>query len=358
MAETSIAALAQRFRRFAEHECAVAGSPLYAVLARMVAEDGDLLALAARARPGQPPANMLFAAVHLLLREDPRDPLAAFYPDLATRPAPPEGAGAIFRTFCLSHGAAIREILETRAVNTNEIARASVLLPAFGLAAERFSAAPLHLLEVGPSAGLLLLWDRLRYRYKASEGAERTLGADDAPLTLSCAVRGDWPPLPTEPPAVASRLGIDLAPLDPTDAADAAWLRALVWPEQPGRLERLDRALALARRAPPPLVAGDALDLLAERLADLPNDGLACIYHAFAVNQFSEAAREALDRILGEAGRKRPVVRIGMEWHDPGGAELRWSVYGEGARAEAATLARCDPHGAWIAWQAGPNPAS
>lgn len=358
MADSSLAALAQRFRRFADHECAVAGSPLYGVLARTVADDGDLLALAAHARPGQPPANMLLAAVRLLLRDEPCDRLAAFYPDLTAQPAPLEGAGDAFRVFCLGHGAAIRWILETRSVNTNEIARASVLLPAFGLAAERFGAAPLHLLEIGPSAGLLLLWDRLGYRYTTAEGAERTHGAEDAPWTLSCAVRGGWPPLPKHLPTVASRLGIDVTPLDPTDAADAAWLRALVWPEQPDRLERLDRALALARRAPPPLVAGDALDVLPGRLDDLPSDGVACVYHAFAINQFSEAARQTLQEILHTAARKRPVVRIGLEWYDPGGAELHWSVYGDGARAEDVTLARCDPHGAWIAWQAGPNPAS
>ncbi len=56
-----------------------------------MAADPDLLALGARARPGQPAPNMLFAAVHfLLLGAAPGDPLARFYPDL-TEPAQPAG---------------------------------------------------------------------------------------------------------------------------------------------------------------------------------------------------------------------------------------------------------------------------
>lgn len=356
MTAADIAALAERFRRFAEHESAEI-SPLYAALARAVAADRDLLALAAHIRAGQPPANMLFAAVHLLLREHAADdPLAAFYPDMTERAAPPEEAGPAFRAFCRRHAGAIRPLLETRSVSTNEAARASVLLPAFGLAAARADATPLHLIEVGPSAGLLLLWDRFVYRYAMGEGARHTLGDADAPLTLDCAVCGAPPPLPRRLPAVASRVGVDVSPLDPADPADAAWLRALVWPEQKWRLERLDRALALARTAPPPLVTGDALDLLPGLLEDLPADGLACVYHAFAVNQFSEAAEAAFDRVLRDAARARPIVRIGMEWHHPGGAELRWTWYGDAPAAET-MLARCDPHGAWIAWQAEPSAA-
>ncbi len=58
--------LAKIFLRFAERECRGV-SPLYEALARGVAADPRLLALAARAGAGQPPPNMLFAAVHALL---------------------------------------------------------------------------------------------------------------------------------------------------------------------------------------------------------------------------------------------------------------------------------------------------
>ena len=80
--------LAARFARFAERECRGV-SPLYRALARAVATDAELLALAAGVGSGQPPPNMLFAAVRLLLLGVAADdPLAGFYADLTAAPRP------------------------------------------------------------------------------------------------------------------------------------------------------------------------------------------------------------------------------------------------------------------------------
>ncbi len=329
--------LAEVFQRFAEHECRGV-SPLYEALAQGVAADPDLLALAARAGAAQPPPNMLFAAVHALLLEQARDdPLARFYPDLAAAPS--------FRAFCLGHEDAIVAILEARVVSTNEVARAACLLPAFAEAA-RQAAAPLHLIEVGTSAGLLLNWDRDAYDY----GDGKVLGPPQATLTLNCESCGPGPPvLPEFLPAVASRLGIDPCPLDPAEQADAAWLRALIWPEQAARAERLEQALAIARAAPLSLCAGSALDCLAPALAALPVEGVPCVFHAFTLNQFSPEMRREFEKQLRGAAAQRPLWRIGLEWGAAPAPELVLAAY-DGAGVREATLARCDPHGAWIEW--------
>ena len=71
----------ERFLWFAAHETAT--SPLYNRFCRRIADDPEVLAIAAHAMPGQPTPNMLFGAVHYLLLKDASHPLAAFYPDLA-----------------------------------------------------------------------------------------------------------------------------------------------------------------------------------------------------------------------------------------------------------------------------------
>lgn len=316
-----------------------------------VAADPRLLALAARAGADQPPPNMLFAAVHALLLEGPQDaPLARFYPDLTTTPQAPAAAAPSFRGFCLAHEDAIAEILGARVVSTNEVARAACLLPAFAAVA-RQAAAPLHLIEIGASAGLLLNWDRYAYDY----GDGKVLGPPQATLTLNCEPRGLLGPdrgaqvLPDFLPAVAARLGIDPCPLDPTDPRDAAWLHALIWPEQAARAERLEKALAIARVAPPPLCAGSALDRLAPALAALPVEGVPCVFHAFTLNQFSPEMRREFESQLRAAAAQRPLWRIGLEWGTAPAPELVLAHY-HGAGVREATLARCDPHGAWIEW--------
>src|SRR6185503_21177175 len=80
--------LAALFRHFARAEAPQLDSALYEAFCLGVADDTDLLAIAARAQPGQTPPNMLFAAVqYLLLRGEGRE-LAAHYPALSGCPAP------------------------------------------------------------------------------------------------------------------------------------------------------------------------------------------------------------------------------------------------------------------------------
>src|SRR5690349_4433903 len=93
-------AIARRFRVFADAECR-GSSPLYERLSHGVADDPELLALAAHGRPGQPLPNLFFAAVHSLLRAEPSDPLASFYPSLTVAPDRRDPMPA-FHIFCLA----------------------------------------------------------------------------------------------------------------------------------------------------------------------------------------------------------------------------------------------------------------
>jgi len=110
-----MADLAATFRTFAERE-ALPTSPLYAALAHGVAGDDALLALADRARPGQPRPNMLFAAVHALLLAGQGSDLARHYASLADTPVPAAEAFGLFRHFCLEHEEAIAALLAGRSV--------------------------------------------------------------------------------------------------------------------------------------------------------------------------------------------------------------------------------------------------
>lgn len=344
-----LAALAERFERFAFMECRGV-SPLYERLSLGVAADSEMLTLAARVRAGQPVPNLFLAAVHFLLLGGAGETLAGFYPsvggayDGAADPYP------AFRSFCFQYRAAIIELIGARLVQTNEVRRCACLLPALGIAAAR-SGRPLALIEVGASAGLNLLWDRYGYDY-----AGRRAGDPLAPVQLACDVRGAAPPLPASMPAVVSRVGLDLHPIDVRDAEAVSWLRALVWPDEPDRADLLLRAVDVARREPPPLIAGDALDLLPGVLAAVPPTATPCVVHTHTVNQFSPEARQQLADLLATQGQGRNLYRISIE-AERGLAHpvLRMTAYENGAATERA-LARCDAHGEWIEWTAGPEP--
>jgi len=344
----SHAVLRDRFLRFAARECP-GQSPLYAALARAVANDGDLLELAACVPPDQPPPNLLLAAVHALLLAGTTHPLRDCYPDLAAAPKPARQAPQLFRDFCLSHTQAIAAMLAQRRVATNEPARAACLYPALRLVAAARPGQPLHLVDIGASAGLNLLLDHFRFDY----GPAGRHGALSPALTLHCALSGRRPPLPPGRLPAGLRVGIDLAPLDVRQPADAAWLRALIWPEQRARAARLRQAIALARRRPPDVRRGDGVRLLPGLLAALPAGEPVCVMHAFTFNQVDASARRRVEARLHAGARVRPLYRLGYEWGVGRAPRLELEAYATSRSAGPMVLADACAHGSWLRWRAG-----
>jgi hypothetical protein len=81
-------------------------------------------------------------------------------------------------------------------------------------------------------------------------------------VELSSSIVGDRPIPARAMPEVVARVGVDLDPVDVTDADDARWLRACLCPDQPERDARLEAEMALAATGPPLLLQGDAVELL------------------------------------------------------------------------------------------------
>ena len=345
-------ALAYRFRRFAELECRDS-SPLYERLSTCIADDPQLLELATHCAEGQPPPNLFLGAAHLVLLENPSHPLSAYYASLAESPEDREGAYPHFRSLCLEHSERIVETVSTRLVQTNEVGRCAVLLPAFAIVTARSATRGLAFVEVGASAGLNLLWDRFRYEYA---GGARW-GDQNSPVQLFCEPRGEpMPGIAAPPPDVVLRVGIDLDPVDLRDREAVRWLRALIWPEHRRRVSALEGALSLATADPPTLIAADALDALPGVLDGVPPGAATCVFHTHTLNQFPPDSRRRFGEILDEFGGRRDLYVVSIERHgaqqERVGALLELTAY-EGGRKTSLALGRCDNHGMWLDWFGG-----
>lgn len=321
---------------------------VYAVLARAVAGDAEMRALAAHAQPHQPHPNMLFGAVHyLLLRGEADSEMRRYYRTLGGDSPIDGGLWPAFREFCLTHADRLIPLIEARVTNTNEVGRSALLHLGFRELA-RQAPEPLHLIEIGPSAGINMFWDRFGYRY--THGGETfPSGAPDAELMLEAELRGPRRPAFGPSPAVGTRIGLERNPVDLSVEENRDWLRALVWPDDAARLKRLERALAATARLRPDIRAGDALDLLPDTLAGLPEGGTVCVYHTIVTYQFSDEGRTALDDLLAVAGVTRPVWRLFMEGWPNLTFPLTLSRYADGTMTSR-ELAHCNAHGAWLEW--------
>jgi len=327
-------------------------SPLYHSLSTRLAEDLELLAIAAKASEKNALPNLFFAAVHLLLLNGAHHQLAAFYPSLNNSSQHYDYVYPYFRSFVTEHQEEIREIIMTHSVQTNEVGRCAVLVPAFELVAAQTKRQPLTMIEIGSSAGLTLLWDRYHYRYE--EGLE--CGDPNSPVRIGCALRGEKrPPLPGQLPKVTSRSGIDLSPIDLHNPENVQWLRALVWPDNQKRARQLEPAIRLVKQSPPEIITGNALDLLPNLIDKIPEKAPLCIYHSFTLTFANSEQRERLHSVLTKASKKRDLFLVWIEW--PAESEtplLGLAKFSNTVKIEK-ILARCHSHGEWLEWMSDPG---
>jgi len=313
-----LAAVAERFAD--PHE--FRSSPLYRALAKTVATSPALVRLAARGRPGQVPTFLFFGAVHTLLLAGVEHPLARFYPSIVGADAlPPDEAGPALVDFCARHAAALTEIIQTRLVQTNVVKRSLALW--IGMAAiGRQEQRPVHLIEIGASAGALLRFDRYGYTLDG-----HPFGDPASPVQIAAEWRSDRPvpALDTLPP-LASVTGVDLNPLDARDPADRRWLEALVWPENRHEADLLHQALAIVAADPPAMRPGDAVEVCPKFAAELPPDETRVVFHAVTRLHVPPDRLVAFDDAIVSLGANAPLYWLSFEGRgeldlrDPAGA--------------------------------------
>jgi hypothetical protein len=351
------------------------GGTTYATISRAVAGNDDVLSILDGAPLMQRRPLLLLASVHFLLLSGAGHPLADFYDTVRlvrgqlAGPAPPGDVAAAFTDFCAGHRAELERLIATRTTQTNEVGRCTALLPALGHVAAQYGwNEPLSILDLGTSAGLNLLFDDYGYTYRPAEGgAVRTAGTPGAAVALECAVRGDAADLPElRLPAVATRVGLDLAPVDAFSDDEARWLLACLWPDNLPRFARLRAAVANLRSSahPPRLERGDILTELPGVVATMPGDGPLVVFHSWVAAYLTEDEQRALATGVAALDGQRPVHYLYAESPNetPGlptppspvprkGADLATALVHVGPDgAPAVRLADTHPHGYWIRW--------
>ena len=315
----------------AEDSFGAGGSALYARLAREHADDPALTRIAGDHEPRWEVPLRLFGAVHYLV-------LTGEAPDAWSR----------FADVLREREDWLAEFVATRPVQTNEVQRCWALLPAFlSVVDER----PVDLVELGPSAGLILGWDRYRYRY-----GDQEWGSADAALELSGTVVSQPPEsLFARDAVVRSRLGIDRSPIDVADDEQALLLQSFVWADQTERLERLRRAIEAARSDPPRLVAGDYVERLPELLAARDPDALTLVYNSATTGYLPREERARLEEAIESAGAEGSLAWVSYEFADDEGERRpEYEAFSLEARTwpggERRVLAGTDGHGNRLRW--------
>ena len=302
-----------------------------------VAESPDLLDLVAGLPEPKRQPNLVFAAARYLGCGD-----AGF---------------AQLRAFMLAHWPEVSATVLGRRTQTNEPGRCATLLPVLSMIWQQ-EQRPLALIEVGPSAGLCLLPDLYSYSFDGAPALGTGL-----PL-LRCRTTGN-PPLPAELPEIAWRAGVDLNPLDGTDPDTAAWLRALVWPGQDGRLRQLDEALGTLRElkagardaaGAPVLVEGDLNERIRELVGAVPEGSVPVVFHSAVLMYLDEAQRKRFAGTVADLGCRwvsNEIFFVDAQGRSHDSADRNCFVLA----LDGVPVARSGQHGAELHWLESANRA-
>lgn len=331
-------------------------SPLYLHLHTCIEQDQELISLQELIATDEPFPVLFFAVINYLLfsEQGRQHPFAAFHPYLTPTPRPIQESYPAFRDFVHVYGEELRSLLPNARLQTNEVTRCANLLPVFELVSRRGGHQPLALIEIGASAGFNLYWDHYTYLYHRGDHTAYTIGEASSPVQIHCALQGEhMPPFPTTMPIVASRIGLDLMPLDCLNPQDIRKLQACIWPEETWRYQLLDATLTVVQQNPPRLLAGDASDLLPDLLTAIPAEHTICLYHSFALLHNPPAIRDRIFDLLAAYSRTHTLYRISLEWDHFNRwptPHLELFTYQGGKQTQQEWLANCSVHGETLEW--------
>ena len=344
---------AQRFRVQAV-ACEALGSSLYAGLLEHAAR--DLL-------DGGPTASMLdgyletpgrsalalrmLGGVQALVLTGRAPDLAAFYPSAGGTADPGTDAALAWpamRQVLADHAPEVRAWLD-HPPQTNEVGRGAALAGALcHLVSE--ASCPVRLYEIGASAGLNLRADQFRIT-----GAGVSFGPPSSPVQLS----GGWlgQPPPTPPVEVVSRIGGDLAPIDPVSEDGRLRLSAFIWPDQVAR-GRLRGACELAAQVPAELRTEPADQTIAG--IELQAGTWTVLWHSIMRQYLSPEQAEAIDAgIAAVAATATPAARfahVSLELiRRTADTPVELVTWPGGQRR---SLGTAPPHGIPVTWRPAP----
>lgn len=230
---------------------------------------------------------------------------------------------------------------------TNEAGRSANFIAAMLWLADQGLPPRFECLEIGSSAGINLMLDRYQYDLGGVQ-----IGPEPGAIRFTPEWRG--PPPPQQKIEIVSTRGCDVAPVDLTDPARALRLKAYIWPEHTVRFERIEAAIAEAKKAAPDLVQMNAADFVEAELRKPQPAGTTRVLMHSIVWQYVPADQQARVTAVMEAAGSRATAERPLAWisleanrvlHNH---ELQLRYWPGGATPVLA--ARAHPHGAWIDW--------
>jgi hypothetical protein len=335
--------------KFQAEHCRRNGAPVTAriIEAQLALMDGETMCGQRIANwPGLPledamPLRLAGGFHHLLLTGNDHRLVPVYRGEVTEQPE----VDAIVAAVTADHDARLLPWLDGPP-QTNEAGRSASFMAGLLWLSDRVGSR-FELNEIGASAGINTMMERYHYDLGGVSA-----GPEHSPMRIKPGWRGGPPP--TAQVEIVSIQGCDQAPVDLSNPEAALRVKSYVWPENAGRLESMDAAIALAAEKKPDVVQADALDWVTKRLAASQDKGVARVINHSIVWQYIPDDRrkqitEAIEKKGLEATSEYPLAWMMLETNrETFKHELRIKYWP--GPDEWHLLAEAQAHGAWVQW--------
>ncbi len=281
--------------------CTQLGSPLTAELLLAMKDDlrdGGIIETLIGDWPTNPRADALglrlTAALHFARLSGMSDALADAYPsgdtDWSLKTLWPAA-----RDFLSGNTEWTRAFIQSPP-QTNETRRAFMLLTGLKTIAGQFDR-PIHLLELGASAGLNQNFDAFHY-----DAGSWQWGDPASPMKVTTQWEGPEPDL-SAPLVIHARKACDQNPLDLSDPVTRLTTKSYIWADQPERLARFDAAADIAISRGTHVEKADAADWLERELAARPDGVTTVVFHSVFFQYPPIETRQRMTALIEHYGR-------------------------------------------------------
>lgn len=330
--------------------CSAANAPVTARVCAALrdlvqAGEGGAVMARVRAWPGAPLADALplrlAGGIHALHLKGAEPALAPIYAN-----ADGVDDSAIIAAALHAHEAELLPWLDGPP-QTNEAGRSANFIGAMLWLADKGLAPRFECLEIGSSAGINLMLDRYHFDLGGVQ-----VGPEPGAMRFQPEWQGDAPPF--QAIEIVSTKGCDVAPVDLTDPAQALRLKAYIWPEHTVRFERMEAAIAEAKKAAPDLVHMNAAEFIEAELAKPQASGTTrMLMHSIVWQYVPEDQKARVTAAMEAAGARasadRPLAWIALEANRVLHIHEMVVRYWPGGE-QGQVVTRAHPHGAWINW--------
>ncbi len=323
--------LARRLRALSD-ECAEIGSPFYARLCELMAEDAatggptfDVLGPTLELPFDDYHAIRMLDGVHWIVLEGGAPELESHYASLGGD-SDADAAWPHLRRIIAGRPQHVIDHM-AHPIQTNEPARSAAFVVGLLEIAAR-TGLPIRLLELGSSAGLNLHVDRYRF-----EADGRGVGPEGSGVRFVDHWLGGVPRFDA-PFEVVARAGCDLAPVDLRDPTERTRLLSYIWPDEGNRFELNRAAVEIASADPVVIDRAPVDDWLDEQLAPGLPDGVATVvFHSlvwlYLPPETQARIRARLEEVGAATTDRAPLawLRYEQESDHKGACDLRLTLW-------------------------------